>query len=84
MTHLVTADLFCGAGGFTTGLLRAARDRALPITHTAINHWPVAIATHQQNHPTTHHKKDQVKQIGNAVSVRTATALCSAILDTLS
>jgi DNA (cytosine-5)-methyltransferase 1 len=45
------ADLFCGAGGFSTGAMRAARALGQPLQLIAVNHWPVAIATHQRNHP---------------------------------
>ena len=43
-------DLFCGAGGFTTGALSAGVDVLL-----AVNHWRTAIFTHQDNHPNVRH-----------------------------
>ncbi len=43
-------DLFCGAGGSSTG----ARDAGARVV-AAINHWSVAIDTHTANHPETHH-----------------------------
>ena len=48
-------DLFCGAGGTSTGLAHACRhlDRRLDLL--AINHWDLAIATHQENHPDVRH-----------------------------
>ena len=47
-------DLFCGAGGESEGL-RAAGARIL----AAVNHWPVAVASHLAAHPTTaHHCED--------------------------
>lgn len=49
------ADLFCGAGGFSTGAVRACRSRGMSIDLTAINHWDVAIATHTKNHPGARH-----------------------------
>ena len=49
------ADLFCGAGGTTTGAMMAASDLGRKPVVTAINHWPVAIATHQKNHPEARH-----------------------------
>ncbi len=49
------ADLFCGAGGTSTGLVQAAREYGLRLTLLAINHWEVAIATHARNHPDAQH-----------------------------
>jgi DNA (cytosine-5)-methyltransferase 1 len=52
---LQAADLFCGAGGTSTGLLAACREAGRPVRLTAINHWPVAVATHSKNHPDSRH-----------------------------
>lgn len=49
------ADLFCGAGGTSTGLLRACASLNLRVDLLAINHWNVAIATHMTNHPDVRH-----------------------------
>ncbi len=43
-------DMFCGAGGSTTGAVRAGAQVTL-----ALNHWPVAIETHNTNYPNTTH-----------------------------
>lgn len=48
-------DLFCGAGGTTTGLLLAAADLGLTPRMLAVNHWNVAIDTHTRNHPGVTH-----------------------------
>lgn len=48
--QLRAADLFCGAGGFSTGAMQAGVDVVL-----AINHWRTAIYTHEANHPNTRH-----------------------------
>jgi DNA (cytosine-5)-methyltransferase 1 len=48
-------DLFCGAGGTSTGLLEACRDLGTAVELTAINHWPTAVATHSANHPDAKH-----------------------------
>ncbi len=53
-TYLV-ADLFCGAGGTTTGAARAAADINAEIDLVAVNHWPIAIETHKKNHPKARH-----------------------------
>ena len=49
------ADLFCGAGGTTTGLLAAARGLGLRLDLVAVNHWPRAIETHIANYPWARH-----------------------------
>ncbi len=49
------ADLFCGAGGTSTGALQAARELGFRTTLTAVNHWPTAVATHESNHPDARH-----------------------------
>lgn len=52
---LQAADLFCGGGGFTTGLLSVARALGYEVELLAVNHWTVAIETHQLNHPGVRH-----------------------------
>lgn len=49
------ADMFCGAGGTSTGAVEAVRSLGYEPRLTAINHWPVAVATHQVNHPEARH-----------------------------
>jgi DNA (cytosine-5)-methyltransferase 1 len=49
------ADLFCGAGGTSTGALRAARELGMKLELTAVNHWDTAIETHTRNHPDAKH-----------------------------
>lgn len=49
------ADLFCGAGGTSTGAVRAAKEAGLNPQLTAVNHWPRAIETHAANHPEARH-----------------------------
>lgn len=52
---LEAADLFCGAGGFSTGLIRALKKRNRNVHLRAVNHWPIAIDTHRRNHPLVDH-----------------------------
>jgi DNA (cytosine-5)-methyltransferase 1 len=52
---LHVADLFCGAGGATTGVYLAARTLGADLNMLAVNHWPVAVKTHQQNYPDAAH-----------------------------
>jgi DNA (cytosine-5)-methyltransferase 1 len=49
------ADLFCGAGGTSTGAIEALGALGHEVALTAINHWDVAVATHQANHPGARH-----------------------------
>lgn len=49
------ADLFCGAGGTSSGLLDAAAELNVAVDLLAVNHWEVAIATHSANHPGVRH-----------------------------
>jgi DNA (cytosine-5)-methyltransferase 1 len=48
-------DLFCGAGGSSTGLQRACDDLGVRLELTAVNHWETAIETHARNHPQAVH-----------------------------
>lgn len=58
---LLLCDLFCGAGGFTSGAMRALRLLGLEAVMAALNHWPVAIATHRLNHPHVRHYIEDVR-----------------------
>lgn len=49
--NLTVTDFFCGAGGSSTGM---AAVPGLSVVMAA-NHWPLAIETHNQNHPDTDH-----------------------------
>lgn len=49
------ADLFCGAGGTSTGLVRAAERADVEVDLVAVNHWEVAVETHAANHPSARH-----------------------------
>lgn len=55
MTTLRIADLFCGAGGTSTGAIQAARALGHTVELTAVNHWDRAVATHEANHPEARH-----------------------------
>lgn len=63
-TRIIQAsDIFCGAGGTSTGLLEACADARLGVDLLAINHWDVAIATHQRNHPRVRHVCKSIESI---------------------
>ena len=104
MSKLLCADLFCGGGGTSTGMINAFRRAGInDFQLIGVNHWNIAIETNKLNHPfeklycsTVQNvkprelakgmgfpddykfagkKKDQVKQIGNAVSPNLSEAL---------
>jgi len=52
---VLAADLFCGAGGTSTGLRQACHTMGLKLDLIAINHWPIAVETHSRNHPDVRH-----------------------------
>lgn len=56
---LTVTDLFCGAGGSSTGLTGVPGIRV----RMAANHWSLAIETHNTNHPTTDHACADVSQV---------------------
>jgi DNA (cytosine-5)-methyltransferase 1 len=58
MVSLRAVDLFCGAGGSTTGAIAAGVDVVL-----AVNHWRTAITSHQQNHPGIRHICARIEHI---------------------
>jgi DNA (cytosine-5)-methyltransferase 1 len=49
------ADLFCGAGGSSTGARKAIESIGGTMELVAVNHWPVAVETHSLNHPNARH-----------------------------
>jgi len=56
MSKVITiADLFCGAGGTSTGAVEAVEMLGHTANLTAVNHWTIAIATHTANHPNARH-----------------------------
>lgn len=60
----VTAvDLFCGAGGMSSGLLEAFHLLNTRCKLTAINHWPTAVETHSLNHPKVHHICEDISNV---------------------
>jgi DNA (cytosine-5)-methyltransferase 1 len=56
-------DMFCGAGGESTGIKQAAGERDMNVHLTAINHWERAIETHAANHPGADHLCESVEHI---------------------
>jgi DNA (cytosine-5)-methyltransferase 1 len=62
-------DMFCGAGGETTGIIQAAEElqeeeeQAVKVNLFAINHWERAIETHAANHPAAEHLCQSVEHL---------------------
>ncbi len=56
-------DLFCGAGGESTGLKLAAESMGKDLELLAVNHWDVAIDTHTTNHPFAKHLCESIQSI---------------------
>ena len=44
-------DLFCGAGGATTGMIQALNNANIKYEGRVYNHWDIAIETQRLNHP---------------------------------
>ncbi|WP_417510616.1 DNA cytosine methyltransferase [Microbacterium sp.] len=55
---LTVTDLFCGAGGSSSGLVEAGYKVVI-----AANHWELAIQSHQVNHPETDHSQADISQV---------------------
>ena len=55
MKPLLVADLFCGAGGSSTGAKKAIEALGRRMVLTCVNHWDRAIETHRRMHPEARH-----------------------------
>lgn len=60
---IYAADLFCGAGGFSSGLINAAAKLGAEVELVAINHWDVAIQTHSANHANVRHLCQTIESV---------------------
>jgi len=63
MKPLQIADLFCGAGGSTTGIRQAVERMGKKASILAINHWEIAIQTHSANNEGVSHLCESVDHI---------------------
>jgi len=63
---LTVTDLFCGAGGSSSGLVEAGYRVII-----AANHWKLAIESHQINHPDTDHSQADISQVNPAYFPKT-------------
>jgi DNA (cytosine-5)-methyltransferase 1 len=57
-----TVDLFCGAGGASTGMELALRRLGRKHKGLAINHWSVAVDTMRRNHPDIDTKQMSIEE----------------------
>lgn len=55
---ITMTDLFCGAGGSSTGAVASGVEVSM-----AANHWATAIETHNTNHPQTRHDCADISQV---------------------
>lgn len=63
LKKIEAADLFCGAGGTSSGLALAAKELKRPLRLLAINHWQIAIDTHSDNHPDVEHRCESLDNV---------------------
>lgn len=64
MTELLYIDLFCGAGGTSTGVERAQLNKHKCARVIAcVNHDPNAIKSHAANHPKTMHFTEDIRTL---------------------
>jgi DNA (cytosine-5)-methyltransferase 1 len=63
------ADMFCGAGGSSTGISLAAQECDMKLELLAVNHWELAVQTHAANHPGAEHLCEAVDRIDPARAV---------------
>lgn len=55
MRRIKVADLFCGAGGSSTGAKQAIAQLGREMDLVCVNHWDRAIETHSRMHPEARH-----------------------------
>ena len=59
---LYIADLFCGGGGTSTGMIAALEARGIDYELVGVNHWDTAIATNKLNHKGNY-ERDGVERV---------------------
>lgn len=69
---VTVSDMFCGAGGSSTGAVMAGAEVRL-----AMNHWARAIETHNMNHPLTDHALADISQANPCYYPRTDILIAS-------
>ncbi len=66
-SEITMSDYFCGAGGSSSGAVKVPGVRVA----MAVNHWPLAIETHNTNHPNTDHDQADISAADPARYPRT-------------
>lgn len=62
--RFIIVDLFCGAGGTTTGFVQAAIEgNAVAKVIACVNHDPKAIKSHWRNHPEVKHFEEDIRTL---------------------
>lgn len=51
MRTIYCADLFCGGGGTSTGMIQAFQKAGINFQLIGVNHWKIAVETNKLNHP---------------------------------
>lgn len=72
-SDITLTDMFCGCGGSSEG----ARNVAGVQVKYALNHWELAIETHNTNHPDTHHDCADISETHPARYARTTGLIAS-------
>jgi DNA (cytosine-5)-methyltransferase 1 len=67
LAKLRAADFYCGGGGSTTGAENSGRVAVV----YALNHWEIAIETHQANHPELKHRCAGLDRVVRKDDIRT-------------
>lgn len=64
LVEFIVVDLFCGAGGTTTGFDRAKVDgHPVALVIACVNHDPKALESHWQNHPDVVHFEEDIRTL---------------------
>jgi DNA (cytosine-5)-methyltransferase 1 len=63
-------DLFCGAGGTSTGIHQS---NANAVVVACVNHDAVAIASHKENHPDCAHFTEDIRDFNVVLKIKTIT-----------
>ncbi|MFN8296766.1 MAG: DNA cytosine methyltransferase [Chitinophagales bacterium] len=60
--ELIIIDLFCGAGGTSTGFMKSMLDgKKICRVVACVNHDPIAILSHWRNHPEVFHFEEDIR-----------------------
>lgn len=64
LVEFIVVDLFCGAGGTTTGFAKAKIDgHPVALVAACVNHDPKALESHWRNHPEVVHFEEDIRTL---------------------